>query len=80
MPTVYREAGYRFHFYSQDHVPAHIHVEKSGRSAKFLLAPVRITMNDGFKARDLAMIESMVRANVRLLEDAWHGHFGTKPE
>jgi Domain of unknown function (DUF4160) len=80
MPTIYREAGYRFHFYAQDHLPAHIHVEKDGCSAKFLFDPVRIDRNDGFKARDLALIESMIRRRAKLLEDAWHGHFGTTPQ
>lgn len=80
MPTIYREAGYRFYFYAQDHAPPHIHVEKDGLSAKFALSPVRIVTNDGFKARDLARIEVMVRAQAKLFEDAWHGHFGTKSE
>ncbi|WP_366938384.1 DUF4160 domain-containing protein [Algoriphagus sp.] len=28
MPTVYSENGFRFFFYSYDHLPVHIHVEK----------------------------------------------------
>lgn len=77
MPTIYREAGYRFHFYAQDHAPPHVHVEKDGAAAKFVFNPVRIVMNDGFKSRDLARIEIMVRLHARSLEDAWHGQFGT---
>lgn len=80
MPTIYREGGYRFHFYAQDHAPPHVHVEKDGLSAKFLLDPVRVAMNDGFKARDLARLEFMVRTKAEFFEDAWHGHFGTKPD
>ncbi|WP_339864042.1 DUF4160 domain-containing protein [uncultured Algoriphagus sp.] len=30
MPTVLRENGYRFFFYSNEHLPKHTHVEKSG--------------------------------------------------
>lgn len=77
MPTIHREAGYRFHFYGQDHLPPHVHVEKDGVSAKFLLNPVRTVSNDGFKARDLAYVETMVRLHAKTFEDAWHGHFGT---
>ncbi|QYE34254.1 DUF4160 domain-containing protein [Polymorphobacter sp. PAMC 29334] len=80
MPTIYREAGYRFHFYAQDHAPPHVHVEKDGRSASFFLRPVRIASNDGFKARDLARLETMVRLSAKTFEDAWHGHFGTTDE
>jgi hypothetical protein len=77
MPTIDREAGYRFHFYAQDHAPPHVHVEKDGSSTKFLLSPVRVVSNDGFTARDLARIEVMIKVRAKLFEDAWHGHFGT---
>lgn len=80
MPTIYRNAGYRFHFFSQDHTPPHIHVDKDGCSAKFLLRPVRAVSNDGFKARDLARVEIMVKLGAKAFEDAWHGHFGTTGE
>lgn len=80
MPTIYREAGYRVHFYAQDHAPAHVHVEKDGCEAKFLLRPVRLLHNDGFKARDLAIIDFMVRRRADRFEEAWHGHFGTSAE
>ena len=76
MPTVHREAGFRFHFYAQDHAPPHVHVEKDGCEAKFRLRPVRMIGNDGFRMRDLARIESMVLEHVEKLEDAWYGHFG----
>lgn len=77
MPTIHREAGYRFHFDAQDHMPPNVHVEKDGLSAKFLLRPVRVASNDGFKARDLARLETMVRLGAKAFQDAWHGHFGT---
>ncbi|WP_317127821.1 DUF4160 domain-containing protein [Algoriphagus formosus] len=29
MPTIMNQKGYRFFFYSNDHLPKHIHVEKA---------------------------------------------------
>lgn len=77
MPTVYRQAGWRFHFYVGDHPPPHIHVEKDGVAARFSLSPVTLTRNDGVRARDLDWLQSVVEANQTAFEDAWHGHFGT---
>ena len=41
MPTVLREAGYRFYFYSRENdEPPHIHVEHGDKLAKYWLEPV----------------------------------------
>lgn len=40
MPTIWREGGYRFHFYADEgrpREPPHIHVQKGRESAKFWL-------------------------------------------
>ena len=40
MPTVLREEGYRFYFYSHEpNEPPHVHVDKGGSTAKFWLEP-----------------------------------------
>ncbi len=76
MPTIHREGPYRCFFYAADHAPPHVHVERNGKTAKFLLLPVRLAHNDGFNARELAKLERMVQDNAQRFEDAWHGHFG----
>jgi hypothetical protein len=43
MPTVLRVGPYRFLFYASDqHEPAHIHVEREDSIATFCLDPVRL--------------------------------------
>lgn len=37
MPTVYRQEGFRFFFYSNDHTPAHMHVRKAEGELRFIL-------------------------------------------
>lgn len=77
MPTVFRNNGYRFYFYSHEpHEPPHVHVDKSGASAKVWLEPVAIARNVGFAPHELAIVIRMVQlARPRLLE-AWNAFFG----
>jgi hypothetical protein len=37
MPTVYRQEGFRFFFYSNEHPPPHMHVSKAGGELRFIL-------------------------------------------
>lgn len=37
MPTVTIIKGYRLFFYSNDHEPLHIHIEKDNKTAKYNL-------------------------------------------
>jgi Domain of unknown function (DUF4160) len=43
MPTVLRNRGYRFYFYSHEpNEPPHIHVDRDRLSAKFWIQPVAL--------------------------------------
>lgn len=37
MPVAYREAGFRFSFYSNDHMPMHVHARNGDEEAVFNL-------------------------------------------
>jgi hypothetical protein len=80
MPTVFRESGYRFFFYSNEgspREPVHIHVDKDDREAKFWLQPrVQLAYNDGYDARTLAWLLWIVTANRDRIERAWNEFFG----
>lgn len=79
MPVVFRENGYRFHFYSNEGDPresVHIHVNRAEFNAKFWLYPeVRMAYNYGFSGRQLADIEAIVTINRDRIEEAWNDHF-----
>ena len=54
MPTVLRSDGYRFYFYSHEpNEPLHVHVDKSGCTAKFWLEPVCVARSIGFAAKEI---------------------------
>jgi hypothetical protein len=80
MPTVFREGGFRFFFYSNEgspREPAHIHVGKDNLEAKFWLRPaVRVAYNDGYDARTLGQLAWIVTANRERIERAWNEFFG----
>lgn len=81
MPVVFRERGFRFHFYSDEgdpREPPHIHVYKDGMDAKLWLYPeVVYADNHGFDARTQRCIVAIVEARRDEIEGAWHEHFGT---
>ncbi|OYX17887.1 MAG: hypothetical protein B7Z16_09555 [Algoriphagus sp. 32-45-6] len=56
MPTIFKSNGYRFFFYSNDHLPRHVHVEKAKNVCKFELDPLALIRNTGFKASELREI------------------------
>jgi hypothetical protein len=77
MPTVLRNAGYRFYLYSHEpNEPAHVHVDKAGCTAKFWLEPIALAGSIGFAAQDINAISRLVRDHREELIEAWYGYFG----
>lgn len=76
-PTVFREQGYRFYFFSREESRRHVHVHGSGGEAKFWLEPeVRLAKNYGFSRAQLAKIGKMVEEHHDELINAWDIFFG----
>ena len=80
MPTVFRERGFRFFFYSNEGTPrepVHIHVERDENEAKFWVNPiVQVAYNDGFDARALRELSGIIEGNRERIERAWNEFFG----
>jgi hypothetical protein len=79
MPVVFREDGYRFHFFSDEgdpREPVHIHVVKDNADAKFWLYPeVGIAYNHGFSAVELNRLSKVILSRRGRIEEAWREHF-----
>ncbi len=79
MPTIGREGGYRFFFYSNEgnpREPRHVHVRHGPREAKFWLRPeVVLAYNDGFNARQLNELQDLVELHRERFEGAWDDYF-----
>jgi hypothetical protein len=79
VPTVHRERGFEFFFYSQERQEApHIHVQSGDGYAKMWLGPpVLVAYSYGLSPRERrAAVEIAVRERA-MMEKAWHDHFGT---
>jgi hypothetical protein len=79
MPVVFRYKSFRFFFYSNEGNPReamHIHVRNVDGEAKFWLVPeVYLADSEGFDARTLRELRSVVIANKVLIERMWNEHF-----
>jgi len=77
-PTIYREKGFRFFFYSNEGIePPHVHVVKGGAEAKVWLEPeVSVAENYGFSQKELKAILEIVGRNLETFlreYKRWHG-------
>lgn len=81
MPVVFRQDGYRFHFYSNEgdpREPMHIHVTARGFDAKLWLQPeVNVAYNKGFSRKELTLLSNIVHQRRAEIEAAWHEFFGS---
>jgi len=76
MPTVLRTGPYRLYFFSHEpNEPAHVHVDRDDRTAKFWLEPVGLARNLGFPARELTTILRIVQEHQPQLLQAWNDYF-----
>ena len=64
MPTILREYGYRFFFFSNEgNEPPHIHIEKGNKYAKFWLNPTELAHFKNFNKPELTEIRKIIEQN-----------------
>lgn len=81
MPTVLRFLGLRVSIWTNDHGPAHVHVQGGGKEAKFYLncpgGPPALWENHGFNKAELADIQAELGKAIGKLCEEWrriHGN------
>jgi len=75
MPTVLRVDGYRFFFFSDEHLPVHIHIEKGDGYMRVELDTLNITDKYKFSAKEVKNIMDIIKQNQILLTKAWDEYF-----
>ena len=76
-PTVFREKGYRFFFFSREEVRMHVHVVSGDGEAKFWLEPeIELAKNYHYSRVQLKEIETLIEEHLDELINAWRSHFG----
>jgi hypothetical protein len=77
VPTIHREGGRRFYFYSHEpNEPPHVHVDQGDATAKVWLDPVALARGAGFRAHELNAILTTVRERRTEFLERWNGYFG----
>ncbi len=76
-PTIFRERGYRFFFFSREESRMHVHVYCGDGEAKYWLEPnISLARNYNLSKGQLAQVERIIEAHYDELTNAWKGYFG----
>ncbi len=79
MPVIFRERGFRFHFYSFEgspREPIHVHAARPGGEAKLWLYPeVRLAYNRRLTPRELREVEEIAATRREEFANAWNAFF-----
>ncbi len=75
MPTIFKIDGYRFFFFSDEHTPEHIHIEKADAYARIELENLRVTDSYNLNSKELKKLLKLVKENKSKLEGAWNEYF-----
>jgi hypothetical protein len=73
MPTIYREAGFRFHFYSNEgNEPPHIHVVGRGGEMKIWIPSLVTEFSYRLSPKDQRQVLEIVGQHVTLFMEKWN--------
>jgi hypothetical protein len=75
MPTILRIEGFRFFFFSDEHLPSHIHIEKGDAYARIELETITITDSYNLNSKELKKLRILVKENSEILTKAWNEYF-----
>jgi len=76
-PTVFKQDGYRFFFFSREEPRVHIHIYCADGEAKFWLEPqIELAKNYGLSRKQLKEIEKIIEEHYEEIKNAWKKVFG----
>jgi hypothetical protein len=77
VPKLAKVGPYRCFFYSNESgEPAHVHIRRERKLAKFWLQPVELADSKRFAAHELREIEQIVQDRRIEFLEAWNEYFG----
>jgi hypothetical protein len=76
-PTIFREDGFRFYFFSREEPRMHVHVQCADGEAKFWLEPaIELAKNYRLTDRQIGSIRVLIEVHANEFRSAWTKHFG----
>jgi hypothetical protein len=77
-PTIHKEKGYRFHFFSREGLRAHVHIVSASGEAKYWLTPeIELARNQNLTRVQLKEIERIIEVNYDAFRSAWEKYFNS---
>ena len=78
-PTVFRENGYRFYFFSREETRMHVHIYCGNGEAKYWLEPqIELAKNYRLSRHQLKETENIIEEHYDEIKDSWQRHFGSR--
>ena len=76
MPTLFELFGLRFYFFSNEHLPIHVHVENGDGRIKVQVCPViELLENKGMKTKDLKKALNIIELYKSEIINLWIMYF-----
>ena len=77
MPTIFEIFGIRFYFYSDEHLPVHVHIENGDGKAKVNVEPeIKLISNNGIKPKDIKKALVLIETYKEEIIEAWNKYHG----
>ncbi len=75
-PTVFRESGFRFYFFSREETRIHVHVQGQNGEPKVWLEPsIELAQHVGLSKREINEALRLVQEHENEIHSAWLRHF-----
>jgi hypothetical protein len=75
-PTIFRDGGFRFYFFSREEPRMHVHVQHTDGEAKYWLEPaLELAQNYRLTEQQLRRAKSLIEEHIDELRRAWKKHF-----
>ncbi|MBN2824110.1 MAG: DUF4160 domain-containing protein [Campylobacterales bacterium] len=75
MPTVLKIEGFRFFFFTNEHLPKHIHIEKGDGYARIELETSQITDSYNLSSKEIKKLLKIVKEHNDELLRSWNEYF-----
>jgi hypothetical protein len=77
-PTIFREGGFRFYFFSREESRRHVHVYCERGEGKFWMEPqIELAQNYGLSDREIQQARNLIKEHTDEIQSAWRKHFGS---
>lgn len=75
-PTIFREGGFRFYFFSREEPRMHVHVQGQNGEAKVWLEPaIEVAQHTGMSRKEISEALRLVQEHANDIGKAWRKNF-----